>query len=146
MTRTALKALAVIVVALSAAVPAKAAPDAAAYELQERCGKRASEVFYKEYAKERKTDFIVNFQSNYSTEYNKCFMMVFTVSYSKVDGQMHMYHNRYMIDVNTNAAYGSFFSDMAWTTPMECNVQQTACRSEDEWKGMAFKFMGDIPE
>jgi hypothetical protein len=148
MTRTVLKTLAMIVVALSVAVPAKAAPDAVAYELQERCGKRASEVFHRKFSDQRKADTLLDYQSNYSALYNKCYMMVITITFSssKVDGKMHQYDTRYMIDVNTNAGVGSFVTDTAMSIPMTCKVQQTVCKSKEEWIGLASKFMGDIPE
>jgi len=67
-----------------------AQPNKQSYELQERCGKRAAEVFEQEYGpvsddKDRQTLF--NYENHYSARLKKCFFLEITMSYEREEGK-----------------------------------------------------------
>lgn len=64
-----------------------AAADKAEYELQERCGRRAAEMFEKEYGTGSATTDtgyrITSYSNNYSVTFNKCFMRIQTTEHGR---------------------------------------------------------------
>src|SRR6266481_7021366 len=66
---------------------AHAQPDKVLYELQERCGKRAAEVFQKEWGGHiinQKDGYITaDYENHYSPRFNKCFYLQKSSSVSK---------------------------------------------------------------
>ena len=62
-----------------------AQPNKEQYELQERCGKRAAEVFKREYSPPvsdtKDGQMRLNYENHYSARLNKCFFLEITVSY-----------------------------------------------------------------
>ncbi|QOZ33218.1 hypothetical protein [Bradyrhizobium sp. CCBAU 53421] len=113
------------------------------YMLQERCGKRAAEVFAKEYSSpshmtedgERQTS---NYRNHYSEKLNKCFFLeisLFTKT-GKVSNLLRLY------DLNENKEYASYWdtSDMSF---IDCVVGETRCKSQEEWYKLAKPYLED---
>ena len=65
----------------------EAAVDKAEYELQERCGLRAAEMFEKQYGTGMETTDdgyrLTTYSNNYSATFNKCFMSLHTVTHGR---------------------------------------------------------------
>src|SRR5262245_50391312 len=115
------------------------------YELQERCGKRAAEVFAQEYStpvldtKDGQTRF--NYENNYSARLNKCFFLEIVVSYDK--GQPSSSKIMRLFDLNGNKEYGTYVSGPTENTPLTCVVRGKGCQSESEWRQLLKPFMED---
>ena len=111
-------------------------PDKVLYELQERCDKRAAEVFQKERGGEHVVKNMngitkVDYEDHYSPRLNKCFFLVKSIS-SLENGWMTSLE---LFDLNEHKQYGSFSSDL------ECEFQGKVCRSEQEWWELAKPFL-----
>ena len=101
-----------------------AQPNKKPYELQERCDKRAAEVFAREYnptsdAKDGQTLF--SYENHYSTRLNKCFFLEITVSYEKEKSTSSKIMR--LFDLNDNRVYGTFVSGPTESTPVTCVVR-----------------------
>src|SRR5208282_5897371 len=63
------------------------AADKAEYELQERCGRRASKMFEKEYGNGFETTNdgyrMLTYDNNYNVERNKCYMVIKTTTHGR---------------------------------------------------------------
>jgi len=64
-----------------------AQPDKQLYELQQRCGRLAKEVFDRQYSPPvldtEHGQTVFNYENHYSARLNKCFFMEIAVSYEK---------------------------------------------------------------
>jgi hypothetical protein len=116
-------------------VPAYAQSRKEIYELQERCGKRAAEVFDKDNPKEDRKG-LEDFENHYSVRLNKCFILEMNTTYSQVEGKSLKTRVLNLIDVNDNKLYGSF-------SPLNCDVQDKTCHSEQEFRALVRPFMED---
>jgi hypothetical protein len=118
---------------------AHAQPDKLLYELQDRCGKRAAEVFEKRYAeisKDRDSHSTVDYENHYSARLNKCFFVLKLSSFSdSIRGLV-------LIDLNENREIGSF-SIAEPIHDWKCRFQGRNCRSEQEWRELARPFLED---
>jgi hypothetical protein len=109
---------------------ANAQPDKVLYELRERCGKRAAEVFQKEWVGHiinQKDGYITaDYENHYSPRFNKCFYLQKSSSVSKSPSVQSLD----LYDLNENKQIGSF----ATGTPSgisDCQVQGKSCRSKN---------------
>jgi hypothetical protein len=115
------------------------------YELQERCGKRAAEVFKQEYSppvlntKDGQTRF--NYENHYSARLNRCFFLEVAVSYDKEQSSSSKIMR--LFDLNGNTEYGTFVSGPTESTPLACVVRGKGCQSESEWRKLVKPFMED---
>jgi hypothetical protein len=115
------------------------------YELQERCGKHAAEVFAQEYSpsvldtKDGQTR--VNYENNYSARLNRCFFLEIAVTYEK--GKSSSSKIMRLFDLNGNKEYGTFVSGPTESTPLACVVRGKGCQSESEWRELVKPFMED---
>jgi hypothetical protein len=125
---------------------ASAEPNKEQYELQERCGKRAAEVFKSIYkgggvtSTENGQD-IMTYQNHYSAIFNKCFFLEIrtSVNYKTQDrGTSTMIT---LFDVNENKDYGTFFMRSVDGVPITCNVEQKICHSRSEWDELLRPYM-----
>ena|ERR1700733_8851554 len=118
-----------------------AQPDKVAYELQERCGKRAEQVWQKDYGQNITTDqygtIIANYENHYNAKLNKCFMLEDATSLPKGGGQS--FKTLMLIDVNENKIYGTFTNAGA----VQCDLEGRACRSELDWRQLVAPFMNE---
>jgi hypothetical protein len=115
-------------------------------ELQERCGKRAAEVFAREYSPpvldtdDEKTLF--NYENHHSARLNKCFFLEIAMSYEREEGKPGSKIMR-LFDLNDNKEYGTFVSGPTESTPLACVVRGKSCQSESEWRQLVKPFMED---
>jgi hypothetical protein len=126
---------------LSAYVSAQ--PNKELYELQERCGKRAAEVFRREYGPgsfPKVSNVMFNYENHYSARLNKCFFLEITVSYEKEKSSKIMR----LFDLNDNKGIGVYMSGFCdGCVPVSCFVQDQICGSESEWRQLVKPFMED---
>jgi hypothetical protein len=121
-----------------------AEPNKELYELQERCGKRAEEIFRREYSpvSNSKHGRLFSYENHYSLRLNKCFFVEISVAYEK--GQSTGRKLMRLFDLNDNKEYGQYFmNDLYLAGPFPCDVQGKVCRSESEWRELVKPFMED---
>jgi hypothetical protein len=122
---------------------AHAQPDKVLYELQERCGKRAAEVFQKEWGGHHIAPInnddgylTADYENHYSPRLNKCFYLQKSNSVSKSMGIQSLE----LYDLNDNRQIGNFTTGTRLGIT-ECQVQGKSCRSEQEWRELARPFL-----
>jgi hypothetical protein len=106
----------VILIGLPAALligSVQAQPNKELYDLQERCGRRAEEVFNGTYKRWEETDgrsVFFNFENHYSPRLNKCFFLVTNTTYQMQAGlpQGQPSKTIWLRDLNDNREYGTF--------------------------------------
>jgi len=117
------------------------------YELQERCGQRAEQVF-----KDTGVSGITNtpegqdvagFENHYNKILNKCFMLRTITSLSYKDKKKKKSSSKLvtLFDVNENKAYGAFFKQEENTAPFLCRVKDSVCASEAAWDALIRPYM-----
>jgi hypothetical protein len=121
-----------------------AQPNKELNELQERCGKRAAEVFEREYspriANTKDVQMRYNYENHYSARLNKCFFLEIAVSYEREDGTSSKLMR--LFDLNDNREYGVFVSGLSDKgPPVACLLQDKICQSEGEWRQLLKPFM-----
>ncbi|BBZ95894.1 hypothetical protein [Bradyrhizobium diazoefficiens] len=108
------------------------------YELQERCGKRAEQIYEKDFpVGERKG--LESFENHYNIRLNRCFILEQNTMITKDAGKSYTIRMLTLVDVNDNKVYGSFSS-------LNCAVQNVTCRSEQEFRSLIRQFMEDRGE
>jgi hypothetical protein len=120
-----------------------AEPNKVLYELQERCGKQASETFQKEWGgnivntKDGQT--VGNFENHYNARLNKCIYLesstIVRTKAQKINKSLRLF------DLHENKEIGSYFSIDDGARTMMCNVGDTNCRTEDEWRALVKPLM-----
>jgi hypothetical protein len=121
-----------------------AQPNRELYELQERCSKRAAEVFKREYShvSNSKHGRLFSYESHYSARLNKCFFLEISVAYEK--GQSSGHKLMRLFDLDDTKEYGQYFmNDLYQVGPFPCDVHGKVCRSESEWRELVKPFMED---
>ena len=122
-----------------------AQPNKELYELQERCAKRAAEVFEREYGPVSNTQdgqTLFNYENHYSARLKKCFFLEIAMSYEREEGKPASKIMR-LFDINENREYGTFVSGPTESTPVTCAVRGKNCQSESEWRQLLKPFMED---
>jgi hypothetical protein len=105
------------------------------YELQERCGKSAAEMFDKDFPKEDRKG-LENFENHYNVRLNKCFMLEENTLMTRGQGKTYNTRLLTLVDVHGNKAVGSF-------SPINCDVQEKKCNTEEEFKSLVRPYMED---
>ncbi len=121
------------------------------YELQERCGKQAADLF-----KSKDISGVTvgkdgrfrgesqDYSNHYSARLNKCFYLETRNIFpeNKTDGRVDW---RILSDINENKTYGQFrhTSNSTNAAPDECYVQEKKCSSAKEWIELVKPFMED---
>jgi hypothetical protein len=114
-------------------------------ELQERYGKRAAEVFAREYSPpvldtpDGQTLF--SYENHHSARLNKCFFLEIAVSYEK--GKSTSSKTMRLFDLTDNKQHATFVSGPTESTPVTCVLRGKRCRSESEWRQLLKPFMED---
>jgi hypothetical protein len=103
------------------------------YELSERCGKRAAEVFTK--GKEETTGLILaadNYENHYNSHLNKCFYLeIHQTGETK---------SLRLFDLNDHKEIGIYVGGLG---VQRCALQDKQCTSEAEWRALIKPFMED---
>jgi hypothetical protein len=129
---------------------ASAEPNKEQYELQERCGKRAEQVFKNDNPGQSagvvltNTDdgqTITTYQNHYSATLNKCFYLMITTGVNYKKQPQYTTKLMTLFDLNDNKEYGTFFKRSDSSVPTHCNVQQKICHSESEWQELLKPYM-----
>jgi hypothetical protein len=98
------------------------------YELQERCGRRAEQIFEKDFpANDRKG--LETFENHYNVRLNKCFILEDNTVFTADAGKSYKSKLLTLIDVNDNKIFASF-------SPLNCDIGSTKCRSEEEFRAL----------
>jgi hypothetical protein len=106
---------------------AEAQPDEVAYELQERCGKRAAEVHARHFPDAADPSQAYDYQNHYNTRLNKCFIVESNTLHWNEDHSQTEIKTILLSDVNENKVYGKF-------DPITCEVTGKTCHSQQEWR------------
>ena len=127
---------------------ANGAPSPEEYELQERCGKRAEELFRRDWGKEGAhtvsgSHMAVRFRSYYNARLNGCFVLYTVRNLGSSAGTPRTSTQLTLFEANTNKDYGFFFSFDAEPRLMDCWVAQRKCASRQEWDSLATHFIGE---
>jgi hypothetical protein len=108
-----------------------------AYDLQERCGKRAADVFGKDFGDRiseiKSGQVIADYENHYNTRLKRCFILERSTTYMHDRAQPPL-KILMLIDVNENKLFASF-------TPLQCDVHGQPCHSEQEWMTLLQKYM-----
>jgi hypothetical protein len=108
------------------------------YMLQERCGKRADEIFRTEYGtrstKTEHGEIRFNFESHYSERLNKCFFLEDATSYSTINGKSSSMKIVRLFDANGNKEYANFSFGA-------CFVNGKTCGSYEEFLELIKQYM-----
>ena len=127
---------------------AAAAQDRTVYDLAERCGRRAAEIFGREYGPYTRdgTQYSFNYRNHYNPKMNKCFLVLYTHS-TNAEMETDGYD---LYDVNERRLYGSYHdfrtSGYSVSDPPNvsiCGIGSQRCRSLSEWKALISDYMGD---
>jgi len=105
------------------------------YELQERCGKSATEMFDRDFPKEDRKGLEV-FENHYNVRLNKCFILEENTLITREQGKTYQTKLLTLDDVQDNKVDGSFSS-------LNCDVQETKCRNEQEFRALIRPYMED---
>ena len=127
-----------------------AEPNKEQYELQERCGKRAEQVFKSDNPGQAGGGIITNtkdghnittYQNHYSAPLNKCFYLLIVTGINYKKQPQYTTILMTLFDLNENKEYGAFFKRSDRDGPAQCNVQQKICHSESEWQELLKPYM-----
>ena len=137
-----MRIIAAMVVLLGVSL-ANAQPNKEAYDLQDRCGRRAAEVFAKNYENFELggRTHSYSYRNHYSPRLNKCFFVVQHLDYAhgKINEAVRVLE---LFDVNENNNYGTFIGTRG-TPPTMCEVRDRECKSESEWYELVRPYMDD---
>jgi hypothetical protein len=117
-----------MVMALTVAA-AQAEPNAVLYELQERCGKRAAEVFQRDWGKLANRP---GFESHYNARLNKCLMKIWG---GDENGDWSS-----LWDVNESKRIAHFSYHLSTGLTL-CDVEDRECYTGGEWEALAKPYM-----
>jgi hypothetical protein len=104
------------------------------YELQERCGKSAAEMFDRDFPKEDRK-VLSDTRTRYNVRLNKCFILEENMMYTR-PGQNLPDQITHVVDVRGNKVYGSF-------SPLNCDVREARYRTEREFRASSVCRSGD---
>ncbi len=108
------------------------------YMLQERCGKQAAVASKSEWGGNIKNtehgQIIANYQNHYSERLNKCFYLETSTTFEKYKGKSESLKLMRLYDINENREYATYGVGI-------CSVDETQCRSEQEFMQLIKKFM-----
>jgi hypothetical protein len=101
------------------------------YELQERCGRRAAEVFAKDFPQDPgNNQVLAKYENHYNAQLNKCLMFESSTTFFRdTQGKTQTLNMLTLVDVNENKV-------LANLDQFQCNVQEKTCKSEGEWRAL----------
>jgi hypothetical protein len=107
---------------------------------QERCGKRAEQIFAKNWphgSPDNSAGYTTTafYTSHYNAKLNKCFMLETSQGYDP----KRPFVMKFLLDANSNKEYGQFFKSIGF--PPTCNLGDQICSSEPKWDAMARVYM-----
>lgn len=115
-----------------------------AYDLQDRCGRRAAEVFARDYgtgfSTSKEYKLIYTYRNHYNSRLNKCFYMVIERALLKDGPEVRTLE---LFDLNENNRYGLYIGVVSDKPPTSCEVRNKACTSESEWLNLVSPYIGE---
>jgi 5'-3' exonuclease len=135
-------------IAIGIAMQASATPNKEAYELQERCGKRAEEIFLRYFGNNgiqttKDGQTITAYRNHYNSKLNKCFVVTSSTNSPNKDKKQKPSIYEVLSDVDENRDYGTFFKFTTDSKICQCTVFEKACTSQAEWEALIRPFMED---
>jgi hypothetical protein len=109
------------------------------YELSERCGKQAAEVFAKEWEAPdyySVANVMASYENHYNSQLDKCFYLLTSTGKSGTKIMA-------LFDLNENKDYGLYVGTAEAKEPIQCYVQTSDCRSDEEWRALIKPLMED---
>jgi hypothetical protein len=117
------------------------------YELQERCGRRAEEIFRKDWGKGMSQNGSAIFEGNYNNHYNKklnkCFYLIWSTAVTRKGKDQTTTRSAVLYDLNRNKEYGAFSQLDTEPLPSRCAVQVVTCRSKPEFDKLVEPLMNE---
>ena len=117
------------------------------YELQERCGRRAEEIFRKDWGKDLSKNggpiFEGNYNNHYNKKLNKCFYLIWSTAMTRKGKDQATTRSTVLYDINGNKEYGSFSQLDSNASPSRCNVSGATCQSKQEFDKLVEPLMND---
>jgi len=115
-----------------------------AYELQERCNKRAEERFKSEYGDglvryNSELHAITNYTTHYNRKLNKCFVLLSAVFLTDEKEKRNVLKR--FVDINENIELGTFENLSSLDKKITCSVFGKECCSETEWDSLVRPYM-----
>ena len=118
------------------------------YELQERCGKRAEEIYKREWgfgvSNTEDRQITGHYENHYNMRLNKCFYLEISTSYERADAQRKsnlpaVLNSLRLFDINDNKEYATFHEGPI----VYCMVGEKFCKSQAEWRELIKSYMED---
>jgi len=117
----------------------QAQPNKELYDLQERCGKQADELYNQNHKRWSQTSPVsFNFEHHYSLSLNKCFYLL--INDSKPLGPN--FKSMFLHDLNDKTQYYALYVKHSGLL-LGCQVRGKQCHSEQEWRELIKPFMED---
>jgi hypothetical protein len=113
----------------------RAEPDKAEHELTERCGEAAADWFGRSWGKTASGEE-ASFENHYSPRTNKCYVLL-KYTMPRREPPLLVLH---LFDINGSRELGRFSRSGA-DAPSQCEVMESACKSEEDWRGLARALM-----
>ena len=111
------------------------------YTVQERCGKRAEEVFKRDYSPNTQNtaegQWTFSYENHYNERLNKCFVL-----YTGTLTSPGIFRTQLTLtDINENRESGQYIAATKARPLVHCIVGEARCSSEVEWRRLAKPFM-----
>lgn len=139
--------LAIAVLLLACSGTASALTILEEYELQERCGRRAEEIFRKDWGKGMSQTggsiFEGNYNNHYNKKLNKCFYLIWSTAIVRKGKEQSATRSAVLYDINGNKEYGAFSQLDADASPSRCIVLNNSCSSRQEFDKLVAPLMLD---
>jgi hypothetical protein len=119
------------------------------YELQEHCGKRAAEIYNKQFGSRgvintEHGQALVEYTNHYNKKLRKCFVLQTYRNIPYKDKVHQSFIMQKLYDINENKIYGDYFKSDGMNMPTSCTVgNQVICHSEQEWSALVKPYMED---
>jgi hypothetical protein len=123
-----------------------AEPNKVQYELEERCGRQARDIFDKDWkgggiVNTQDGQTIATFENHYNPTLNKCFYLLTSTSHLTKGTQPSTNVSLILLDVNENQEIAEFLKNQHQDRPIWCFVAGTTCHSKEEWQGLIKPYM-----
>jgi hypothetical protein len=119
------------------------------YELQERCGKRAQELFAQKYgsgvSKTSDGQQEIVYTNHYNKKLNKCFVMTTHSNYVYKDNQPEYAKSfeKSLRDVNENKEYAKYVNSFPPQKVVKCEVADIQCITLEGWEALTKSYMSE---
>jgi hypothetical protein len=118
------------------------------YELQERCGQQAKELFNQEYSnryeKIGKYTRLADFRNHYNIKLNKCIVVITERNFIGKPASDPLSTEITILDLNENRKFGWFLQISGKeSSVVNCDVADEVCHSRSQWELLIEPYMSD---